>query len=206
MTGLDARMLRRRSRTTRARWAWGVVLAGVVAGCDPGEDPQVALLGPSFLIVAPAADQPTSPEEGTTIYVQARGGTFVGITTYEGRHRYSALVGDAVESCAELPGSEPLYLLVKPDDEECIVEARLYADCDPGEGGSALQMCNNHSSFVASAIVPIGNRRFNQTGPSPSIDASIISRPSDAGRDAAGDVASDRPRTDAGDAANRGGG
>jgi hypothetical protein len=171
------------------------LLAVGIAGCDPKEDAEVDLAGPAFLIVAPAAEQPNSPEEGTTIYVQARGGTFVGIATYGGKHRYSALAGDAVESCAELPGSEPLYLLVKPDDEECIVEARLYADCDPNEGGSALEMCNNHSSFVESVVIPVTDRRFNQAGLRTVSDASIIvTRPSDAGRSDSGDAAS---KTDA---------
>jgi hypothetical protein len=168
-----------------------------VAGCDPKEDAEVGSPGPSFLIVAPAAEQPDSPEEGTNVYVQARGGTFVGITTYGGRHRYSALAGDAVESCAELPGSEPLYLLVKPDDEECIVEARLYADCDPSEGGSAAEMCNNHSSYIESVVVPIVNRRFNQAGLKTLSDASILVQRTDAGRPDASDAAS---KTDAADA------
>jgi len=159
-------MALRRSPTTRARAVWCVAIASIAAGCDASEDPDVTLAGPPFLIVAPAAIQPTSPEEGTTIYVQARGGSFVGITTYHGKHRYSALAGDAVESCAELPGSAPLYMLVKPDDEECLVEARLYADCDPSEGGSAmaLQTCNNHGSFVESAVIPVRAHVFNQAG------------------------------------------
>jgi hypothetical protein len=182
----------RRSRTTRAFAAWAAVGAAAVAGCDANEDPDVSVTGPSFLIVAPAAIQPTSPEEGTTIYVQARGGTFVGITTYGGKHRYLQLAGDAIESCAELPGSEPLYLLVKPDDVECIVEARLYADCDP-EGGTALQMCNDHSSFVESAVVPIAARLFNRAAFS--VDAATPPRFIDAGRDAA-DAASDRGKAD----------
>ena len=129
----------------------------------------------------------------------------MGITTYGGKHRYSTLVGDAVESCAELPASEPLYLVVKPDSEECIVETRLYADCDPSEGGSALQMCNNHSSFVQSVIVPISSRLFNQPRQSSS-DASITTRPPEAGRDSSTDAVSDRPKSDGGDASTRGDG
>jgi hypothetical protein len=168
-----------------------------LTGCDPGEDAQVSVEGPPFLIVAPAAVQPTSPEEGTTIYIQARGGTFVGIRTYSGKHQYSQLVGFAVESCAELPGSEPLYLLVKPDSEECVVEVRLYADCDPNEGGSALQMCNNHSSFVESVVVPITSRTFNR----PAVDASAITRTDlDAARGILTDAASDRKSEAATDA------
>lgn len=189
----------RRPRTTRAAAAWAVVVATATAGCDAGEDPDVSVAGPPFLIVAPAAIQPTSPEEGTTIYVQARGGTFVGITTYGGKHRYLQLVGDTVESCAELPGSEPLYLIVKPDDVECIVEARLYADCD-SEGGTALQMCNNHTSFVESAIIPIAGRLFNGTALSPGTvqgagDASRETVLIDAGRNGA-DAPPDRGQSD----------
>jgi hypothetical protein len=175
-----------------------------LAGCDASEDPEVSLAGPPFLIVAPAAVQPTSPEDGTTIYVQARGGTFVGITTYQGKHRYSALAGDVIESCAELPGSAPLYLLVKPDDEECLVEARLYADCDPNEGGAAmaLQTCNKHGSFVESVVIPVQARLFIQPGQTPSYASS--SARVDAGRDA-GDAASDRGRDGPTDATpNRG--
>jgi hypothetical protein len=154
------------------------------------------------LIVAPAAIQPTSPEEGTTIYVQARGGSFIGITTYQGRHRYSALAGDAFESCAELPGSSPLYLVVKPDDEECVVEARLYADCDPSEGGAAmaLQICNRHGSFVQSVVLPVQSRLLNRTSQAPS-DASIVVK-GDSGLQA-GDAISDRARDAASDRGDR---
>ncbi len=103
--------------------------------------------------------QPGSPADGTAIYVQARGGSFVSIVTYGGKHRYTTLGQDAKASCAELPGSEPLYLFVKPDEAECTVEARLYADCDTlGDGGIGLGICGSHDAFIASAVMTVASR------------------------------------------------
>jgi hypothetical protein len=128
-------------------------------GCDAGEDPGVWKTGPTFLIVGAAASQPASPQDGTAIFVQARGGSFVSIVTYGGKHRYTTLGYDAKASCAELPGTEPLYLFVKPDDRECLVEVRLYSDCDSlGDGGLALGVCGSHDSFIASEVLTVLSR------------------------------------------------
>jgi hypothetical protein len=83
----------------------------------------------------------------------------VSVVTYGGKHRYTTLGYDAKASCAELPGTEPLYLFVKPDERECLVEVRLYSDCDSlGDGGLALGVCGSHDSFIASQILTVLSR------------------------------------------------
>lgn len=117
------------------------------------------------MILAPAAVQPASPDDGTAIFVQGRGGSFASIVTYGGKHRYTSLARDAVSSCADLPGDEPLYLIVKPDGAECVVEARLYGDCDSlPDGGAALGICGVHDAFVTSAVLTVPNRRVARDG------------------------------------------
>jgi hypothetical protein len=151
----------------RALFALGATL--VVSACDPTQDaPSSTQDGPTFLTVLPAAEQPISPEEGVAVVVQARGGTQVGITTIGGQHRYSGEDIATSSSCAELPGTQPLYLLVKPDDRACVLEVRLYADCDPDDGGSAKAMCmSGNGGFLASAFLPIAAPVFNRDGSAP---------------------------------------
>jgi hypothetical protein len=145
--------------------SFGVVVLATALACDPAEDPGVWDKGPTFLIMGPSVAQPSSPAEGTSIYVQARGGSFVSIVTYGGKHRYTSLGQDAKASCAELPGSEPLYLFVRPDDEECVVETRLYADCDTlGDGGIGLGICGSHDAFIASALMTVTSRLRSDAG------------------------------------------
>jgi hypothetical protein len=133
-----------------------IALISAFCGCDPAQDAPVSSAGPAFLIVAPAAVQPSSPSEGTTMYIQARGGTFVGLTSYGGKLRFAGLPEETTETCVELSGSEPLYVVIKPDQVESTIEVRLYADCDVGQpGGTAFEMCQNHDWFVKSAIVPV---------------------------------------------------
>src|SRR4051812_37573488 len=98
---MRGRMSLGRYRLTRALACASVAVALTAAGCDPKEDPAVAFVGPPFLILAKAEVQPSSPEEGTTMYVQARGGTYVGLTTYGGTHSYAGQSTDVAESCAE---------------------------------------------------------------------------------------------------------
>jgi len=160
--------------------------------CDPAQDaPASEQDGPTFLTVIRAAVQPTSPDEGVAMVVQARGGYVVGINTYGGQHRYAAVGTPTTSSCAELPGSEPLYVLVKPDDRACVLEARLYADCDPDDGGSAQQMCtSNNGGFLTSVVVPVAGAVINQreAGAASNTDAAALQ---DAAADADGDA--DRP-------------
>ena len=140
-----------------------IALISAFCGCDPAQDAPASSAGPAFLIVAPAAVQPSSPSEGTTMYIQARGGTYVGLTSYGGKLRFAGLPEETTETCVELSGSEPLYVVIKPDRVESTIEVRLYADCDVDQpGGTAFEMCQNHDWFVKSAIVPVqrpGRRR-----------------------------------------------
>jgi hypothetical protein len=127
------------------------------AACDPNEDAPVGQNGPPFLIVAPAAEQPTPPDQGTTIYVQARGGDYIGLFTSEGKHRYNSLGNDYITSCARLPGSEPLYLLVKPNDQETMVEARLFYVCgDVAFAVSTLADCQAAGTLILETTLEVG--------------------------------------------------
>jgi hypothetical protein len=142
-----------------------VALISAVGACDPGEDPGVWTSGPTFLVLGQAKNQPPSAQDGTSIFVQARGGSFVSITTYGCQHRYAALTQDANSSCAELPGSEPLYFLVKPSDRDCVVEARLYGDCDPSaDAAASYGVCGPHDAFVASAVLAVRPRVASRDG------------------------------------------
>ena len=136
-----------------------VASLSAVEACDPGEDPGVWDNGPTFLILGPARSQPPSPQDGTSVFIQARGGSFVSVATTGCQHRYAELAADATTSCAELPGSEPLYFLVKPIDRDCLVEARLYADCDPSaDGAASFGVCGPHDQFIASAVLTVRPR------------------------------------------------
>jgi hypothetical protein len=171
----------------------GAASFAIAQGCDPAEDPGVWDPGPTFLIVAPAVEQPAAPEDGTAIYIQARGGSFVSIVTTGGKHRYTELGQDAKSSCAQLPGSEPLYLIVKPDNEECVVETRLYADCDTlGDGAIGLGICGSHTAFIASDLMTVLSRaKKSDAGGAADVNHDVgVGHDADAARklDAASDV------------------
>lgn len=129
--------------------------AAVCAACS-SEDPPVWEDGPSFLIVGKAAKQ--GAPGNTRLYVQARGGDYVGIVTHGGVHALSALPTPASTSCAALHGSEPLYLDVHADDPNCVVEVRLYSICDGASMAGEvvpLQICETEGTFVTTRTVPV---------------------------------------------------
>jgi hypothetical protein len=110
------------------------------------------------LTVAPAARQPASPEEGTILWTQARGGNAVSFVTRGGTHRYAGLPDQLLASCVGLPDApgKPLYLTVVPDALEATVEARLYELCDttlPVDPRSAFDLCAADGSLVTSATL-----------------------------------------------------
>jgi hypothetical protein len=165
-----------------ARWAL-LALCAVFAGCDPTQDPPVWDDGPPFLIVAPAEQQPESPDLGTNMYVQARGGTHVTIQTHQGTHRYGTLTRDAVKSCADVSGSRPFFFLARPDAAEAVVEARLYNLCssldtcvpiDPIDPEAAFDVCSQ-GAFVSSAATPI--RRSLNVAPAATTAATTPAAP-----------------------------
>ncbi len=163
-------------------------------GCDPREDPGVWAEGPPFLILGSAAEQPPSVDDGTSVYVQARGGSFVSIVTYGCKHRYTSLGLDATASCAELPGSEPLYLFVKAIDRDCQVESRLYADCDLlGDAGLGEGACGSHGAFIASAVLSVASRSGKDGAPVDALSSIDMSR---ADADAIGANRTDAPAAD----------
>jgi hypothetical protein len=171
----------RRARLVVTSLALALSFSG--AACDPAEDPAVWKEGPAFLTVAPSADQPSTDERGTSIFVQARGGSFVSIVTYGGKHRYTTLPNEMTVSCAVLPGPEPMYLFVKPDGRECTLEARLYTACDPGMDSSvSLGICGGQDTYVASAALTIA--RPNLDG-SPSLLGDAVTEPDAKAKDAA---------------------
>jgi hypothetical protein len=142
-----------------------VAALSLIEACDPGEDPGVWNNGPTFLILGQAERQPPSPQDGSSVFIQARGGSFVSVATYGCQHRYAELAADATNSCAELPGAEPLYFFVKPTDHDCVVEARLFADCDPSmDAAASFGVCGPHDAFIASAILTVRPRVATRDG------------------------------------------
>lgn len=157
----------------RRRWAfsWGVLaLASVAsaAGCEPASDPAVWSNGPPFLIVGKAAAA-SSPEAapGTEVYVQGRGGNYVGILTRAGKHQYPMQESSEIASCVPLPAAgEPLYLYVEPTDDVSTLEARLYYFCGSADGGRAavtLDDCSAGGTLVAGAAVSVTSPRLGAT-------------------------------------------
>lgn len=138
--------------------------AAVCAACGD-EVPPVWEDGPPFLIVGNAAKQ-GSP--GTSrIYVQARGGDYVGIVTHGGAHAMSALPAPAHTSCAALHGSEPLYIDVQAYDPNCLVEVRLYSICDGASMAGEvvpLQVCETEGTFVSTTTVPVRGAGLSRDG------------------------------------------
>ena len=160
-----------------------LALAGATAGCDPSQDPPVWDDGPPFLIMAPAVTQPESPDQGTIVFVQARGGNHVAIQTLEGTHRYGTLNGYVHRSCAEISASRPLYLMVRPDSAETIIEARLYNMCDSidnvcatvdsSDPEAAFMTCETQGALVTTDNMPI--RRVDNQAPvaTPAADGAV---------------------------------
>jgi hypothetical protein len=121
----------------------------------------------------------------------------VGIITHNGKHTYGEFSTNNVSSCARLPGSDPLYLIVKPDDQSCEVEARLYYLCDEADQViTTLVDCEAIGTFIESTTLPVG--RIYNSAPFV-LDAS-------ASRDAAADASTDARRTSTSDAARDVGG
>ncbi len=115
------------------------VLAGLAAGCfacgcDPSESPPLGSNGPPLVVLGRLA---SSADAGTTLYVQARGGNWVEITTEGCTHSMGTFSG-ATRSCGPMPyyGSAPLYFTADSEERPCIVEARLYSICDCDDAGA----------------------------------------------------------------------
>jgi hypothetical protein len=106
-------------------------LAGVVGACAIHEDPIVTDNGPTFVVVGKSSAQPPKSSGSVSMYVEARGGNYVGILTHGCGHRLAGVTDEAA-SCGVLPdATNPMYFLVEPvPGQDCTVEARLYYVCD----------------------------------------------------------------------------
>ena len=104
---------------------------------------------------------------GTEVYVQGRGGNYVGILTRSGKHRYPMQESSEIASCVPLPpAGEPLYLYVEPADDVSTLEGRLYYFCGSAEGGRAavtLEECSAGGTLVAGAAVSVTSSRLGGT-------------------------------------------
>ncbi|MGD0679611.1 MAG: hypothetical protein ABSC94_29840 [Polyangiaceae bacterium] len=153
---------------TAAASSWSVLSLSIPLvvgiGCDPSESPPVGDNGPPFIVIGLAAQQPVDPTLGMNVYLQARGGNYVGIVTDGCTHDVAALTG-ATESCVQVPydSAQPLSLTLQPGGVPCVVQARLYwvCDCDasggvPPAGPSALDWCEFEGTLVASVEAPFG--------------------------------------------------
>jgi hypothetical protein len=143
-------------------------LAGLLclSACDPSEIAPVGSNGPPFLILGEEPRPAESPEAGTALYLQGRGGNYVGIVTHGCTHSFADYT-DVTESCGLMPyyGGAALYFTADPEDDACYVEAQLYYICDCPEAGvpvdvtsgvTAYQWCYAEGTPIATQSILIG--------------------------------------------------
>jgi hypothetical protein len=159
----------------------GALACGLfAAACDPKEAPPASENGPPFLVVGLASAQPATPDAGTAVYVQSRGGNYVGFVTHGCTLAFGPYEG-VTESCGLTAyyGNAPLYLFADPEDEPCKLEVRLYSICDCidaaipydySKGDSVFEWCDSTGTPVTTQVLALGP---------PAVDASDAA--SDAG-------------------------
>jgi hypothetical protein len=153
-------MLYRAAKASGLLASSSLIFACPILACQPSETPPVWEDGPTFLIVGNAAAQPASAAAGTNLYVQARGGDYVGIVVHGGTHKVANMPESAASSCALLPGSGPLYFAVTPEASDCVIEVRLYHLCDGASVGGdivPLEICDTEGTFITSSNVDVRN-------------------------------------------------
>jgi hypothetical protein len=160
--------------TRRIALAGAHVASGAAAtlavACDPSGLPPASDNGPPFLIVGTSAWADAAADAGQSLYVQSRGGNYVGIVTHGCTHALGPYA-DTTESCGltSYVSTTPLYFTADPEGVPCNVEVRLYSICDcldGGEGGvvpydylsgsSVFQWCDSNGTPVASQVVFLG--------------------------------------------------
>jgi hypothetical protein len=145
---------------------WALSSSVASAACDPKEPPPVGDNGPTFLVVGVAQAQPPETDAGTTLFVQSRGGNYIGIRTIGCTHAFGPYSG-VTSSCGQSPyfSSQPLYLTADPEDQPCNVDVRLYSICDCLEGGipydytngpSVFEWCDSVGTLVSSQAITLG--------------------------------------------------
>lgn len=127
-----------------------------------------------YLVVAQAAQQPESPDLGTIVVLQQRGGWFVRLKAAQGTILLSSDPGDAAahsESCIPAPRNGALfYFTVMPAQSEC----ELYVDLL----GRSSVSGDCSGDVLQTRVLPVTTKRANP--PSNANDAA-----SDAASDAA---------------------
>jgi hypothetical protein len=153
--------------------AGAIAWTSAIAGCDPSEAPPVSDNGPAFLLLARSGTQPEAGG-GIDMYIQSRGGNYVGVLTTGCTHALGPYSG-VTQSCGQTAyySSQPLYLTVYPEaHQQCTVEARLYSICDCTEAGipydyasgsSVYMWCDSTGVLVTTQVATFG---------APSADAS----------------------------------
>jgi hypothetical protein len=137
-------------------------IAAIGAGCDPREDAPVTQDGTPFLIVAPS-DRPA--DVGTALYIQARGGNWVTISTDACSHTVTKFSG-VNRSCSQVPyfGAAPLEFTADPEDVPCTLTVGLYSLCACDDGGpvdftsgpSYFDWCDGAGTLITTQSIRIG--------------------------------------------------
>lgn len=116
----------------------------------------------TYLLVSPASRQPESPDLGTIVVVQQRGGAFLRVKTEGGTHTLSTdPAGSAgrTSSCIAAPRADSLFFFnVAPTNIEC----QLYVDL-LGEGTSVGADCSG--PILDGKLMPITTKREKPTAP-----------------------------------------
>ena len=142
------------------------LLCALAAGCDPSEAPPVSDNGPPFLVLGVASTQAATVDGGVSLYIQSRGGNYVGIRTHGCTHAFGLYSG-VTASCGQTPyySSAPLAVQADPEEQSCVVEARLYSVCDCVDSGgpsnyesaeSAFEWCDSVGTLVTTQFVALG--------------------------------------------------
>lgn len=176
------------------RFGFAPCLVG--AGCDPKEPPPVSNNGPPFIVLGRSDQQPA--DGGTGLYVQARGGNWVGIYTEGCTHSIPPYSG-VTYSCQTIPyySAEALHFTADPENTSCRVDVTVYSICDCLADADLPYL---NSASVWSWCDQVGTKiatDFEWVGP-PVGDASSEAEAGDAGpSDALGGATTDGP--DSGD-------
>lgn len=140
-----------RARCQRLGILWGLALGSCV---PPNQDAQVS----TFLNVGFSAHQPQGTALGTAVFVQAQGGSHLGLATYGGTQLFPDIQEPGVtRSCLKLTSSEPLYVYVRPTGSEAIFYAALFELADNTSSISSWSPCVDADLAIktASLVVPI---------------------------------------------------
>jgi hypothetical protein len=134
--------------------------AAAAVGCQPSD----ATTSP-YLLIAPAANQPTSATFGTLVIAQQSGGSALRLTTQAGTLTLpSADAGapGAGSACITVAPDQLYYFDVTPSSVECLLYAELLGPSGTG-GQPAAGPAQCTGTVLATKVVPITTTRNNTT-------------------------------------------